>query len=105
MVVYDVKISAPAENDLRDIARYISSGLNAPETALNMIKTIKAEISKLRKNALFHSLVRDERLASIGYRPLVIKNYIAFYIVNEKEKTVEIDRILYDRRDWQNILG
>lgn len=42
MVVYDVKISALAESDLRDIARYISSGLNAPETALNMIKTIKA---------------------------------------------------------------
>jgi len=104
MDVYSVNITEPAENDLRDIARYISSQLNAPTTALNMVRTIREAIAKLETGAFLYPLVRDDRLAALGYRPLIIKNYIAFYIVNEKEKTVDVDRILYGRRDWQNLL-
>jgi addiction module RelE/StbE family toxin len=104
MGVYKVNVTEPAENDLRGIARYISSQLNAPTTALNMVRTIREAIAKLETEALGHPLVRDDRLAAVGYRPLVIKNYIAFYIVGEKEKTVDVDRILYGRRDWVNIL-
>jgi len=101
---YKVNLTEPAENDLRDIARYISSQLNEPTTALNMVRTIHEAISKLETSALAHPLVKDERLAHTGYRPLVIKNYIAFYVADEKKKIVDVDRILYARRDWQNIL-
>ena len=104
MDVYRISLTEPSENDLRDIAKYISYQLNAPTTALNMIQTIKAAIAKLETMALAYPLVRDDRLATLGYRLLPVKNYIAFYIVNEKEKTVDVDRILYNRRDWQNIL-
>ena len=104
MDAYKIRLAKPAENDLRDIARYISAQLNAPITALDMIQTIKKGIAKLQTTALAHPLVRDDRLAALGYRPLVIKNYIVFYIVNEKDKSVCVDRILYGRRDWQNIL-
>jgi plasmid stabilization system protein ParE len=101
---YNVHVTEPAENDLIDIARYISSTLNAPATALKMVRTIRAAIDRLEENALLNPLVRDDRLAALGYRPLVVKNYTAFYIVNEKEKTVDVDRIIYGRRDWQSIL-
>ena len=104
MDVYKVEITEPAENDLRDIVRYISTQLSAPITALSMMQTIKDAIARLETTALAHPLVRDDRLAALGYRLLVIKNYIAFYVVNEKEKSVCIDRILYGRRDWQSIL-
>ena len=104
MELYKVKVTEPAENDLKDIAIYISSELNAPGTAVKMVDTIEEAISKLEKTALLRPFVRDKRLASLGYRPLVIKNYIAFYVVNEKEKLVAVDRIIYGRRDWQNIL-
>ena len=104
MDVYRVELTYPAENDLRDIARYISSQLNAPMTALNLVRTIREAISKLKSNALIHPLVRDDRLADIGYRSVVVKNYIVFYIVREKEKTIDVDRILYGRRDWKSIL-
>jgi len=101
---YSVNITEPAENDLRDIARYISSQLNAPKAALDTIRAIRTAISKLDTNALIYPLVRDERLAYLGYRFLVAKNYIAFFIVYEKERAVDVDRILHGRRDWQNIL-
>ena len=104
MDTYNVNLTEPAENDLRDIVRYISSQLNAPITALNMMQTIKEALSKLETTALAHPFVRDDRLAHLGYRSLVIRNYIAFYVVNEKKKSLDVDRILYGRRDWRNIL-
>ena len=104
MDVYKIELTEPAENDIRDIARYIAAQLNAPVTAINMVNTIRKAISKLETGAFLNPLVRDDRLATMGYRALVIKNDIAFYIINEKEKAVVIDRIIYRRRDWQNII-
>jgi len=104
MDVYKVVIAHSAEKDLTDIARYISSQLNAPTTAINMVRTIRAAIAKLETNALLQPLVRDDRLGAMGYRPLTVKKYVVFYIAHEKEKVVAIDRILYARRNWQSIL-
>ena len=104
MDVYKVLITEPAEDDIRDIARYISMQLSAPATAINMVQTIRKSIAGLSIKAPVYPLVRDDRLAAIGYRMLIIKNYIAFYIVNEKSKSVDVDRILYGRRDWKSIL-
>ena len=104
MDIYEVSMTEPAEDDLRDIAKYISAQLNAPTTALNTIQTIKTAIAKLETMALAYPLVRDDRLAALGYRLLSVKNYIVFYIANEKDKEVDVDRILYGRRDWRNLL-
>ena len=104
MDVYDVHLAEPAENDLRDIVRYISMQLREPATALDMLHTIQSAVAKLETTALAHPLVRDERLAALGYRMLAVKNYIVFYIADEREKSVCVDRVLYGRRDWQSIL-
>ena len=34
------------------------------------------------------------------FRKLVIKNYIAFYRVNDKERIVNVERILYNASNW-----
>ncbi|WP_083809940.1 type II toxin-antitoxin system RelE/ParE family toxin [Mahella australiensis] len=46
----------------------------------------------------------DERLASLGYRKLIVKNYVVFFTIDEKSKVVDIARILYARRDWLRVL-
>ncbi len=48
--------------------------------------------------------ITDERLASIGYRKLLVKSYIVFFTIDEKEKVVNVERILFARRDWLRIL-
>ena len=67
MEVYEINLTETAETDLRDIAKYISSQFNAPITAHNMIQTIKVAIANLETMALAYPLVRDERLAALGY--------------------------------------
>lgn len=104
MPEYKVDISEPAEEDLRDIIRYISSQLNAPITAMNMMEIIEDALSKISDMPEHCPIVRDERLAAMGYRRLEIKNYTAFFTINEKDKVVDVERILYARRDWANLL-
>ena len=101
---FNINITEPAENDLRDIAKYISSQLNAPEAALNIIREIRKTLLNLKENALIYPYVRDDRLATLGYRSVTTKNYTSFYVIYEKENKVYIDRILYSRRDWKNII-
>jgi plasmid stabilization system protein ParE len=101
---YRVDISEPAENDLREIVRYISAQLSAPMSALKMTETLDAALAGLADMPHRHPLVADERLASMGYRKLIVKNHIAFFTIDEKAKVVDVERILYARRDWLRIL-
>ncbi|MDD2498851.1 MAG: type II toxin-antitoxin system RelE/ParE family toxin [Desulfitobacteriaceae bacterium] len=104
MARYRVDVSEPAENDLRDIVRYISAQLSAPMTATKMMDALEDAIARLADIPQKYSLVTDERLASMGYRKLVVKNYIAFFTIYEQSKTVDVERVLYVRRDWLRIL-
>lgn len=101
---YRIDISEPAENDLRDIVRYISIQLSAPITALKMMDTIEEAITGLATTPQKCPFVNDERLAMIGYHKLFVENYIVFFTLDEKSKVVDVERILYARRDWRNIL-
>jgi plasmid stabilization system protein ParE len=104
MVKYRVDVSEPAAEDLRDIVRYISAQLNAPITAVNMMEIIEAALTALESMPHRHPVLRDDRLASMGYRRIDIKNYTAFFTIDEKGKVVDVERILYARRDWANLL-
>ena len=104
MVKYKVYLSEPAENDLCDVARYISAQLDAPVTALKMMDVIDEAISALASMPQKCPPVTDERLMAMGYRKLIVKNYIIFFTVDKKNKVVDVERILYVRRDWLRIL-
>lgn len=103
-VRYRIDISESAENDLRDIVRYISAQLSAPITALEMLEAIEQAMAGLVEMPHRAAAVADERLATIGYRKLILKNYIIFFSIDEKAKVVDVERILYGRRNWRAIL-
>jgi addiction module RelE/StbE family toxin len=101
---YSVEVAEPARRDALDIARYISAELSAPKAALEMVDKLDDGMRSLEANPKRHALVRDDRLAAKGYRALPVKNYLIFYKVNERKRLVDIVRILYNRRDWVNLI-
>ena len=104
MAQYRVDVSEPAENDLKDIVRYIASQLSAPISALNMMELLEEAMAGLSDIPQRCPLVTDERLAQMGYRKLVVKKYIVFFSIDENNKMVDVERILYGRRDWLRLL-
>lgn len=104
MAKYRIDISEPAENDLRDIVRYIASQLSAPISALHMMELLEEAMVGLSNMPQRCPLVADERLSQMGYRKLPVKNYIVFFSIDEKNKVIDIERILYGRRNWLRIL-
>lgn len=106
MIIYQIEITEPAENDLQGIANYIAKELREPSTALGVVATIGEAILGLvqlpLRNAI--ALVHDERFAIQGMRKLIVDSYIVFYVVSEQDKMVIIVRILYGKREWVNLL-
>ena len=104
MCDYNVLITEPAEEDLHEIGSYISKELLEPETAKKVIKKIGKGINSLKDMPLRNALIPDDRLAYKGIRKTMVDNYIVFYTVTEEDQTVLIIRILYNRRNWMNLI-
>jgi len=102
---FEVIIECTAHNDLRGILRYITDTLKEPNTAKRIYKAIKEKIEKLDQMPLRYPLVRDDVLAARGLRLMPVENYSVFYVVNETEERVNVLRVLYSRREWQNLLS
>ncbi len=102
--VYRVIFTEMAETDLNEIYEYIATDLKAPIAAMSFTHSLEETFNLLAFLPNTHPKVRDYRLSAMGYRWLGIKNYMAFYTIDEQIKTVTVERILYGRRDWAQIL-
>jgi plasmid stabilization system protein ParE len=104
MAQYRVDVSDPAESDLGEIIRYIASQLSVPISALRMMELLEEAMEGLSELPQRYPFVADERLGQMGYRKLPVKNNVVFFSIDERNKVVDIERILYGRRDWLRIL-
>ena len=98
--VYKIKIYPAAKQDLIDIIDYLNT-LSA-DMALRYYDEITEEIASLSRMPERCPRPRDLALVAKGYRYLIVKKYLVFYVV--ESDTVQIRRILYGRRDYQSML-
>lgn len=100
MEKYKVKIYPAAQNDMLEVVEYLNT--LAPASAVKYYELLVEQISGLEELPERCPLVRDAQLRLRGYRALIVKNYIVFYVVSGG--TVEIRRILYNRRQYEALL-
>jgi len=105
MANYKVKLTEPAESDLEDTYRYIYSQSLMPATALKTVENIKREINNNLSFMPHYPLVDHKRLASMGYHKMVVKKYLAFFVIDEERHIVTVRRIIHGARDWKRILS
>ena len=86
-----------AERDLSEIVEYISR--NSPSAALSLLEKIDEDISRLAEFPQIGKTPKDSRLQELGYKMLVIKNYLVFYVL--KQNTVEIRRVIHGKRRFE----
>ena len=104
MEKYKVQLSIQAKNDYKSIIRYIRYELLEPIIAEKYAELIRNELNSLEYQPQKFAVIDYDIIKKYNFRKLIIKNYIAFYRINEDEKIVNVERILYNGTDWKNKL-
>lgn len=91
-----------AREDLRDIKHYITDTLQNKIAAENISKMILKDCSLLKDNPLLGVDLSGKIDKQTDLRFLIIKNYIAFYKV--ENDVIKIIRIRNTRTNYMNII-
>lgn len=94
---YKVKIFPAAKQDLEQAIDYLNTP--SPQAAISYYNLLVREIAGLSEMPERCPHPKDLALAAKGYRYLIVRNYLVFYVVTGD--TVQIRRILYARRDYR----
>lgn len=102
--MYKLEFLPIAKKDIDEIIYYITNNLKNETAAINLSK----EFIKNANNILDFPYGLPEyklkhKLKNV-YRSLKIKNFLMFYMINEKDKIITIVRVLYQKMDINNIL-
>ncbi len=103
-MIYQIYVTAAAEKDLANAFYYIDYVLKNPLAADALLNEFEDKVNALALYPQKFPVVDDEILADwkIGYT--VVKNYLAFYIVDESASAVKIIRFLYGKSNWIAVL-
>lgn len=102
--MYRLEYLPAALQDMVEIVRYISMELKNPLAADRLaVELIEAGdgISAFPYANPVHLPVRPLKHE---YRKLPVKNYLMFYWVDEEKKLVTVARVLYAKRDHEQLL-
>lgn len=104
MTTYNIHITKSAERDIINASDYIEFVLKNPSAAEALLEEVESKINDLSMFPQKYAVVDDAILASWCIRFTVIKNYLAFYLIDEHSNTIYIVRFLYEKSDWASIL-
>jgi len=95
-----VNILSQAEEDIQEIIDFIFE--ERPSAADTVFEKFQKTFLQLSKNPSLGRKARDKRLNLLGYRYLVVGNYLIFCRI--KSKVVYVYRVLHGARNYTEIL-
>ena len=101
---YSYNFTEKAERDFDEILRYISFDLANPIAAQNLGRKIFEKIDIVRSFPESCAIVDNEFLSDKTVRKLLVDNYIIYYKANHDEKIITIIRIVYGKRNLDEII-
>lgn len=97
---HQIRLLSIAEEDFTEIITYIAA--DNPSAADAIADKIEKNLEVLSENPSLGRIPREEELRNLGYRYLIIQNYLIFYTI--EERTIYIHRILYGARNYKTLL-
>ena len=98
---YTVRLLRVAEEDLTEIVTYIAA--DRPSAAEAISKKIEKSLQLLSRHPHLGRIPNEEELIRLGYRYLVVENYLIFYTI--EGQTIYVHRILHGARDYLSLLS
>lgn len=97
---YQIRLLRIAEEDFNEIICFIAD--DNPNAANSIANKIEKNIELLSENPKLGRIPRDEDIRNLGYRYIIVQNYIVFYTI--EERTIFIHRILHGARNYKTLL-
>ncbi|MHB1055546.1 MAG: type II toxin-antitoxin system RelE/ParE family toxin [Thermoleophilia bacterium] len=89
-----------AEEDLSEAINFIAA--DNPAAAMALVDTIEKSLDDLASHPRMGRVPDDPNLMQMGYRYLVVENYLLFYVV--EARMVIVHRILHGARNYRDLL-
>ena len=97
---YQIRLLSIAEEDFTEIISFIAA--DNPTAADAIASDIEKNLELLSINPNLGRIPREEELRNLGYRYLIVKNYLIFYTI--EARTIFIHRILHGARNYKTLL-
>jgi len=97
---FSVRLLSVAEEDLSEAITFIAA--DNPAAAMALADTIEKSMGDLASHPRMGRVPDDPNLIQMGYRYLVVENYLIFYVV--ETGAVIIHRILHGARNYRDLL-
>lgn len=97
---YQIRLLKIAEEDFSEIVNFIAD--DNLEAAKVLADKIEKDLILLSENPFMGRVPRDEEIKNLGYRYLIVQNYIIFYTI--EESSIFVHRILHQARDYKTLL-
>jgi toxin ParE1/3/4 len=97
---YAIRLLRAAEEDLRGIITYIA--LDNSSAAAAFADKIENRLSSLTSYPLLGKIPDEDELANMGYRFLVVQNYLIFYTI--EKRVIWVHRIMHGARNYMSLI-
>ena len=100
MKMWQVIMTDTAKNDLREIALGIYELSGDSDTAVRLVTELQDKCAVLKSQPESGTIPRDYVLKAMGYRFLVHKHYLVFYLTDPSEHNVYIHAFFNEKLDY-----
>lgn len=101
---YQYRLSQKAADDLDGIVSYIASELSNPQAAADFLSRLEKVIDEIRSFPESGAPVNNEFLSNTKLRKKTVGSYLLYYLSVPETETVYIVRIVYRKRNMEEIL-
>ena len=102
--MYKIEYLPLAQRDMIDIVVYIIAKLKNSKAAFKLSDLFVAKANGLMEYPYKHGIYVTLKPLQHEYRRIVVKNYNLFYWIEEKKRKVVIARVIYGKRDFDELL-
>lgn len=101
---YSYCFTEKAARDFDEILHYISVDLANPAAAQNFGRKLFEQLDMVRTFPDAGAIADNEFLSDKSLRKLSVDNYIIYYKAQHNEKSISVIRIIYGKRNLDEIL-
>jgi plasmid stabilization system protein ParE len=101
---YDFELTEIAESDIDEAFEYIAEILDNPDAASALVEELEIQINGICKKPESGRIVKNDFLRRNDIWRFLVKNYIAYYIIDDENEKIVILRFIYSGRNQDNIV-